>query len=487
MKRLLSLLLVLLLLFTGCSAPEAQNPTQETNPTVSTEVVGSTPDEDSPATNPTVDDNQQPGATNPPAEDNQQPDNTDPPAQENPQPDNTDPPAQENPQPDNTDPPAQENPQPDNTDPPAQENPQPDDTHTHDYQATVTSPTCDKAGYTTYTCAGCKDSYVADQTAALGHDYQATVTKPTCEKDGYTTYACKVCPYTYTANKVAAPGHSWLDATTEAPKTCSTCGTTEGEKLPEVFTGFSDTLYVSYIDVGQGDSIFIKVGDCDILIDAGTANYGKTVSNYLRSQGVDDIELMVNTHPDADHCGGLTQVLNDYAVEEVWISKFTKKSTAAYKNFKNAITSEGLTAKQPDVGTVYTFAHLTLTVIYSAIGSDCNNSSIVIMLEYGSTKFLFTGDAGEEVETKLVNSGVDLRCDVLKVGHHGSKYSSTNAFLRAVQATYGVICVGEGNSYGHPTNEALNRLTAAGVSVYRTDKLGHIVFASNGATLTIPS
>ena len=463
MKRILALILIFLLVFTSCSVPG-----DDLRPTVSTEVVTTTPDD----FNQTEDGSSN---INPPAGDEQ----------------------------------------------PGNE--QPDDTHTHNYTSTVTAPTCQKAGYTTYTCSGCGDTYVADETASLGHNYTESVTAPTCDekgyttftcsecaytytsnelsakghsyktsivaptcdKAGYTTYTCSVCAYSYVSNTAAATGHSWIAATTEAPKTCSVCGKTEGEKLPGASTGYGETLYVNYIDVGQGDSIYIKIGDCDILIDAGTASYGKTVSNYLKSQGVDDIELMVNTHPDSDHCGGLTQVLQDYVVEKVWISKYTNKTTAAYKNFVAAIKNEGLTAEQPNANTVYTYEQLTLTVIYSAIGSDCNNSSIVIMLAYGSTKFLFTGDAGEEVEKKLVSTNADLRCDVLKVGHHGSKYSSTASFLSATNAKYGVICVGADNTYGHPTSAALSRLSSAGISVYRTDQSGHIVFSTDGTTLTI--
>ena len=358
----------------------------------------------------------------------------------------------------------------------------------HSYKATVTAATCENGGYTTYKCSSCNDSYVADQTSALGHSYKATVAAATCESDGYTTYICSVCSYSYTGETVSALGHNWKDATTSAPQTCTICGVTVGEKLPTEggTSAYSDILYVDFINVGQGDSILIRVKDCDILIDAGTANYGETVSNYLKGKEVDDIELMINTHPDSDHCGGLTQVLNDFKVEEVWISKDTNKSTSAYKNFTSAITKEGLTAKKPNKGTVYTFEYLTLTVIYSEVGSDSNNSSIVIMLEYGSFRFLFTGDVGEEVETQLVSSGTDLSCDVLKVGHHGSKYSSTSAFLNATGAEYGVICVGS-NSYGHPTSDALSRLSSAGVSVYRTDKNGDVAFSTDGATLTLPN
>ena len=358
----------------------------------------------------------------------------------------------------------------------------------HSYENIVFEPTCAEGGYTTYVCVTCGDFYMGDFVEALSHTYgEAVVTAPTCEREGYSTYICVSCGYSYTADTVEPLGHKWQEATANAPKTCSVCFITEGEKLPEPPVQTLDTLYVSYINVGQGDSILIRVGDCDILIDAGTASYGTTVSNYLKNQGVDDIELMINTHPDADHCGGLTTVLNNFAVEEVWISKDTNKNTAAYKNFVAAITSEGLTAKKPNAGLVYTYEYLTLTVLYSDVGSDTNNSSIVVMLEYGSFKFLFTGDVGTEVENKLLKAGTDLSCDVLKVGHHGSRYSSSAAFLSATGADYGVICVGTGNSYGHPTTDALNRLSAAGIKVYRTDKNGHVVFSSDGNTLTLPS
>ena len=410
----------------------------------------------------------------------------------------------------------------------------PDEGHTHNYSATVTKPTCTGKGYTTYLCS-CGDSYVADTTDALGHteqtvagkgatctengltngvkcsncgviiveqtvisskghNYYSTVTSPTCTTGGYTAYVCVVCSYSYVGDQVNALGHSWVDATTEAPKTCSTCGTTEGDKLPSSTpdysgnsgsTGYSDILYVNYINVGQGDSIFIKVGDCDILIDAGESSYGSTVSSYLSSKGVDDIELMINTHPDADHCGGLTTVLNNYVVEEVWASPFTK-TTTTYKNFVSAVSKEGLSMKTPAVGTVFTYKYLTLTVIYNGSGAtESNDASIVVMLEYGNFRFLFTGDISSTIENKLVSSGKDLSCDVLKVPHHGSAGSSSAAFLNATGASYGVICVGN-NSYGHPTPETLTRLSSAGISVYRTDQNGHIVFSTNGVSMTIP-
>ena len=406
----------------------------------------------------------------------------------------------------------------------------------HNYEKSVTEPTCSTSGYTTYTCSRCNDSYIADEVVTLGHNeidvagyaatctkpgltdgiecsvcgetltaqteipklghsYTPSVTSPTCVDIGYTTYTCSTCRYSYISNYTSALGHRWIPATTEAPKTCSTCGETEGEKLPtpsepstpDTPSGYSKTLSVNYIDVGQGDSIFLQVGDCDILIDGGKPDKGSIVSSYLRNKGVDDIELMINTHPDDDHYGGLTTVLGDFKVEEVWCSAYAK-SNSSYNKFKNAVANEGLAFKTPAVGDVYTYEYLTLTVLYAGKNaSSSNDSSLVVLVQYGSFRFLFTGDISNTVEKQLVNNNVDLRCDVLKVAHHGSASSSASVFLKATGAKYGVICVGADNGYGHPTSTALNNLSVAGISVYRTDKNAHVVFSTNGESLTLPN
>jgi competence protein ComEC len=195
---------------------------------------------------------------------------------------------------------------------------------------------------------------------------------------------------------------------------------------------------------------------------------------------------MINTHFDEDHYGGLTTVLNNYVVEKFWCTSF-KKSGTTLDNFKNAVQKEGLSLTTPSVGTTYTYEALTLTVLYSGAGAEnSNDSSLVVMLEYGSFRFLFTGDISSTIETKLVQSKTDLTCDVLKVAHHGSRYSSNSSFLKATGAKYGVICVGT-NTYGHPTSTALNNLSAAGISVYRTDKNGTVVFTTNGTTMQLPN
>lgn len=313
----------------------------------------------------------------------------------------------------------------------------------------------------------------------------STTDKPSTTKPQTTTPSTTTKPVTTTPSTTTKPEET-TPSTTTKPQT-STTTTTAPEKdpvTPDVGTA-ADILYVNYINVGQGDSILIKVGDCDILIDGGKSSYGSTVSSYLKSKGVDDIELMINSHPDEDHYGGLVTVLNDFVVESVWGSSYSK-TTSSYLSYKSAVTKEGLSIKTPSVGTVYTFEYLTLTVLYSGAGaSNSNDSSLVIMLEYGSARFLFTGDISSTIESKLVSSGKDLSCDVLKVPHHGSAGSSSKSFLNATGASYGVICVGS-NSYGHPTSTALNNLSSAGISVYRTDVNGNVVFSTNGSNLILP-
>ena len=553
MKKIITLILVLMLILTGCDFVDGVFGNKENDTISDTEITGPSdsnekltvpennepehnepennePENNQPENNQPENnepENNQPENNEPENNDpennepennepeNNEPENNEP---ENNEPENNEP---ENNQPENNEPENNEpeNNQPENNEP---ENNQPENNESekvpetnHNYKATVTAPTCLKAGYTTYVCTICGDSYTTNLVSAKGHiEVSIPATAATCTATGLTAgKKCSVCgtvtvaqqtvaakghtpgvaatcttAQTCTVCKVTitvATGHNWKAATTEAPKTCITCGATEGDKLASTTPSLNETLYVYFINVGQGDSILIKVGDCDILIDAGIASKGSTVSSYLKSKGVDDIELMINSHPDSDHCGGLTTVLNDFVVEQVWISKDTSKTSATYTDFTDAIKAEGLTAKQPSAGTTFTYQYLSLTVLYSAKGSDSNNSSIVVMLEYGSFKFLFTGDAGKEVEDKLLSSGTNLSCDVLKVGHHGSAGSSTAAFLSATGADYGVICVGS-NSYGHPTATALNNLSSAGIMVYRTDTSGNIVFSTNGATLYLP-
>ncbi|BBW97212.1 ComEC/Rec2 family competence protein [Geobacillus icigianus] len=245
-------------------------------------------------------------------------------------------------------------------------------------------------------------------------------------------------------------------------------------------------MYVHFINVGQGDSIYIKAPNGeDILIDGGNKD-GSDVVAYLKKQKVKDIEFMIATHPDADHIGGLDEVLKAFPVKNVYAPKVSHTSQA-YKDFLTAVKNKKLTIKTAKADVTLSIKGVTAKFVgpvkaYST--SDTNDWSAVLKITYGKNSFLFTGDAETKAETDMIKAKKDLRADVLKVGHHGAKTSTSTTFLNAVKPKYAVISVGK-NSYGHPTKEVLNRLKAAKVTVYRTDQKGTIVFTSNGSTLSL--
>jgi competence protein ComEC len=244
-------------------------------------------------------------------------------------------------------------------------------------------------------------------------------------------------------------------------------------------------MYVHFINVGQGDSIYIKTpnGD-DIIIDGGNRD-GNDIVAYLKKQKVNDIEVMISTHPDADHMGGLDEVLKAYKVKSVYAPKVAN-TTQVYKDFLSAVKREGVKIKTAQKGVALPLKGVTASFIapvkaYSS--SDLNDWSAVLKLTYGKKSFLFTGDAETKSETDMINSKQALHVDVLKVGHHGAKTSTSAAFLKVVKPTFAVISVGK-NSYGHPTSDVLSRLKTYKVNVFRTDKQGSIIATTNGTNLS---
>ena len=194
---------------------------------------------------------------------------------------------------------------------------------------------------------------------------------------------------------------------------------------------------------------------------------------------------MIATHPDADHIGGLDEVLNAFRVESVYAPKVSH-TTQAYKDFLLAVKREGKTIKTAQKGVKLPIKGVTASFIapvktYSK--SDLNNWSAVVKMAYGKKSFLFTGDAETLSESDMIKSKQNLTANVIKIGHHGASTSTSSAFLKAVKPQYAVISVGK-NSYGHPTSTVLNRLKAAKVNVFRTDKQGTIIAKTNGSTLT---
>lgn len=247
----------------------------------------------------------------------------------------------------------------------------------------------------------------------------------------------------------------------------------------------SEEMKVHFIDVGQGDSIFIELPNTKtMLIDAAEKEYADRITNYIYSCGYNTLDYVVATHPHSDHIGGMADVIGAFNVENVILSPATH-TTKSYTNMLTAIDQSGAKVKIGVAGTeIFSDGDLSAVVIAPVTEdySDLNNSSVMVMLTYGDNKFLFTGDAEEEEERTVT---ADVKCDVLKVGHHGSSTSTSRAFLTAASPEYAVISCGMGNSYGHPHTETIDKLKKAGINIYRTDLQGDIVMTCDGKKITV--
>ena len=240
-----------------------------------------------------------------------------------------------------------------------------------------------------------------------------------------------------------------------------------------------------FIDVGQALSVLVECDGQYMLYDGGNVDDGSLVVSYLQSQGVEQLEYVFCSHAHEDHMGGLAAALAYFPAYHVY-SPVTEASTKCFKDFVKYTQQQGLQVEVPAVGTTWPLGGATVTMVGPvAQYSDTNDTSIVLRIEYGSTSFLLTGDMEKTAETDLVNSGVNLRADVLQVGHHGSSTSTGYLFLNSVLPEMAVISCGVNNKYGHPHEETLSILRDAGVDVYRTDLQGTITIGSDGQNYTV--
>lgn len=249
----------------------------------------------------------------------------------------------------------------------------------------------------------------------------------------------------------------------------------------------SGQLKVHYIDVGQGDSILIQTPNGkNMLIDAGTNESTSKVTSYLSRLGITQLDIIAGTHPHEDHIGEMDAVINMFKVGKVYMPKVIS-TTQTYEDVITAIKNKGLSITTPIPGTTVDLdPAVKLEILAPNDGNydDLNNYSIVFKLTYGSRSFLFTGDAQALSESEMLSKGFNLSADVLKVGHHGSNTSTSDAFLNAVNPKYAVISVGKNNVYGHPTQSTLQKLSAKGISTYRTDLNGSIVATCDGQNIS---
>lgn len=245
-----------------------------------------------------------------------------------------------------------------------------------------------------------------------------------------------------------------------------------------------DMMEVHYMDVGQGDATLITCGGHAMLIDAGDDTKGTAIQNYLQKRKIKELDYLILTHPDADHIGGAPVIITKFNIDKVFVSNY-EKDTKTYQKLIQALDDKRLKYTTPAVGSEYALGTATITILApNGKYDDPNEASIACVIQNGDNRFLFTGDAGEEAEKDMIDSGEKLAADVYKAGHHGSKYSSSSEFMKAVKPSYAVISCGEGNEYGHPHAEVLNKFRADGIEVYRTDESGTIVAGSDGKKIT---
>lgn len=262
------------------------------------------------------------------------------------------------------------------------------------------------------------------------------------------------------------------------------------EKPFASFNSPTRNLTVHFIDVGQGDSILIQLPNGnEILVDGGVKGKGDEVVEYMRSHGIDDLEVVVSSSPDADHLGGLLYVLQNFDVKKV-VESGQSHTTKTYADYLAVLKVRNLSVKALRVGDNLDIdPSVTISVLsppdplFKGTRSDTNSNSVVLLLDYNNTQILLTGDAEAVTEDFLLNNQRDI--DVLKVAHHGSRYSTTWRFLTAFSPEVGVISVGCGNPYGHPHNETLERLTMLGVEIFTTCMDGDITVTTDGVDYAI--
>lgn len=241
---------------------------------------------------------------------------------------------------------------------------------------------------------------------------------------------------------------------------------------------------VHFIDVGQADSALVICDGHYMLIDGGNAEDSDLVYAYLEQHGAKHLDCMVASHAHEDHIGGLSGALN-YATVDTALCPVTEYNTNVFKNMVYYLGEQGKSLTVPEPGDKFSLGSAEIEILGPVKEYDgTNDTSIVLRIDYGETSFLFTGDMEKGAEADLIDSGANLKADVLKAGHHGSDTSSSYQFIREVMPDYVVISVGQDNSYGHPSNEVLSRYRDAGAEVYRTDMQGHVIAASDGRTVT---
>ncbi len=244
-------------------------------------------------------------------------------------------------------------------------------------------------------------------------------------------------------------------------------------------------LEVHYIDVGQADAILIKQGEHSMLIDAGKNTTKDYLNNYIIDKNITKFEYVVGTHVHEDHIGGMDMIVKNFDIDNIFFPKSTS-NTKTFENFISAVKLKNKKIYSPKSGEKFKFGDAELEIIApnSSKYDDLNNYSICIKLTYKKIKFLFMGDAEELSEREILDNNLDIDCNVLKLGHHGSKTSTSSQFLEKVSPQYAVLSCGKNNDYSHPAKTTMLKLKANDIKVFRTDESGTIVLSTDGENIS---
>lgn len=240
----------------------------------------------------------------------------------------------------------------------------------------------------------------------------------------------------------------------------------------------SNNLDVYFLDVGQADSILLSNNGHYMLIDAGNNEDGPKLVNYFKSLGITKFDYVIATHAHEDHIGGMDDIIKNFDIGTFYMPDLIT-TTKTFEDVLDALSEKQIAFETPTIDQEFSFSDTKITTLYvNNEAKNLNDSSIVLRLKHGTNTFLFTGDASTKVEKQLLNK--NIASDVLKVGHHGSRYSTSKEFLNKVNPQYAIISVGINNTYKHPHDETLKKLIDKKIIIYRTDQEGTIVAESNG-------
>ncbi len=258
----------------------------------------------------------------------------------------------------------------------------------------------------------------------------------------------------------------------------------------DTVTHNGSNMVITAIDIGQGDSILITQGEHSALIDAGPGDSQDKLIEYLKNQNIQKFDYVIATHPHEDHIGGMDKVVEEFEIDNFIMTELPDKmipSTKVYQKMVEALLDKNVNVIAAESGQSYKVGDVKLDILTPVTLNydDLNNFSVVTRVSYGETVAILTGDAEKEVEEDLLKSGENLRCDIYKVGHHGSETSSSEEFLSAMHPTYAVISCAEDNSYNHPHTETVKNLSKYGIKYYVTKDCGAVSFVCDGKNVAI--